>query len=66
MPGKHSPLTFSRVRRSIWMTHFLRYTWTTRPSRPLEEPRTTRTSPTGPQMLCSGSMTFDWPAALLW
>lgn len=30
----HSPLTFSRLMRSMWMTHFLRYTCVTLPSRP--------------------------------
>ena len=31
---RHPPLTFSRVRRSMWMTHFLRYTVMILPSRP--------------------------------
>ena len=38
------PLTLSRVNLSMWMTHFLRYTAMTLPSRPLFEPRVTRTS----------------------
>ena len=38
------PLTFSRVILSTWMTHFLRYTCTTFPSRPLNVPLVTRTS----------------------
>ena len=40
----HAPLTFSRVIRSMWITHLRRYTCTTFPSRFLKVPRTTCTS----------------------
>jgi len=39
-----SPLAFSRVARSTWMTNLRRYTWVTLPSRSLKKPRTMETS----------------------
>ena len=42
--GADAPLDLSRWTRSTCMTHFLRYTWVTFPSRPLYFPRTIRTS----------------------
>ena len=42
--GTVAPFDLSRWTRSTWMTHFLRYTWVTFPSRPLYLPRTILTS----------------------
>ena len=42
--GTEAPFDLSRWTRSTWITHFLRYTWVTLPSRPLYLPRTIRTS----------------------
>lgn len=42
--GTDDPFDLSRWTRSTWITHFLRYTWVTLPSRPLYFPRTMRTS----------------------
>ena len=42
--GTLEPFALSRWTRSTWITHFLRYTWVTLPSRPLYFPRTIRTS----------------------
>lgn len=42
--GTDAPFDLSRWTRSTWITHFLRYTWVTLPSRPLYLPRTIRTS----------------------
>jgi hypothetical protein len=42
--GAVAPFDLSRCTRSTWMTHFLRYTCVTFPSRPLYVPRTIRTS----------------------
>lgn len=42
--GEEAPFDLSRCTRSIWITHFLRYTCVTFPSLPLYFPRTMRTS----------------------
>ena len=42
--GTVAPFDLSRWTRSTWITHFLRYTCVTLPSRPLYLPRTMRTS----------------------
>lgn len=42
--GVVEPFDLSRCTRSTWITHFLRYTCVTLPSRPLYFPRTIRTS----------------------
>jgi hypothetical protein len=42
--GAVAPLDLSRCTRSTWIIHFFRYTCVTLPSRPLNFPRTIRTS----------------------